>query len=208
MPRRRIIGLLLVLLLAVLAATVGPTAAFHLLPPGRTGEAQRLADVLALEPGNVVADIGAGDGEMAVEMARAVGPSGIVYATELTGPQRAEIAEAARDAGLSQLRVVAARERTTGLPEACCDAVYLRTVLHHIGSRDAYAGELRRSLKPGGRLAIIDFGPGNFLHLGGSHGITPDQTIESMTKAGFRLERRIDDWGGRLYLLLFRAARR
>jgi ubiquinone/menaquinone biosynthesis C-methylase UbiE len=204
MPKK-LVGVLVVILLVVLAATLGPTAAFHLLSPARTGEAGRLADVLGVQPGAVVADIGAGDGEMAVEIARAVGSEGLVYATELTDAQREEIAEAARGAGLSQVRVVAARDRATGLPDGCCDAVYLRTVLHHIVDPDAYAKELRKTLRSGGRLAIIDFRPGRFLHLGGSHGITADQTIQAMSNAGFRLERRIDDWGGRLYLLLFRA---
>lgn len=194
-----------VLLLVVAAATVGRVAAFHFLPLDWTGEAQRLATMLELRPGAAVADIGAGDGEMAIEIARFVGTSGTVYATEITEPLRLEITEAARRAGLMQIRVTAAEQRATGLPDACCDAVYLRTVLHHIQDQPAFAEDLRRTLKPGGRLAIIDFAPATFFHLAGGHGVTEEHTIRLLTRAGFRLERRVDDWGGRLFLLLFRA---
>lgn len=205
--RKRFIGFSVGVLLVLAAVTAGRTAAFHFLPPAWTGEAARLAKVLELAPGAVVADIGAGDGELAIELARVVGSSGVVYATEMTEEQRTAISEAARAAGATQLRVMAAAERTTGLPAACCDAVYLRTVLHHIADRDGFARELRRLMKPDGRLAIIyrtDFSPGTFFHLAGAHGTTPEQAIASMTAAGFRLERRVDDWGGRLFLLVFR----
>ena len=193
-----------VLLLAV-GGLAGRTILFHVLPARWTGEADRLARVLELAPGAVVADIGAGDGEMAVEIARAIGRDSIIYATELTENQRARISRAARSAGASTLRVVAAQEGSTGLPPACCDAIYLRNVLHHIADRNAYVRELRKTLKPGGRLAIIDFSPATFLHLSGGHGITPEQVIATMTAAGFHVERRIDQWGGRLFLVVFRA---
>jgi ubiquinone/menaquinone biosynthesis C-methylase UbiE len=202
--RRSLLVLLAGVALAVLLS-IGPTAAFHWLPPSRTGEAQRLATVLELAPGSAAADIGAGDGRMALEIARAVGSTGLVYATEISEEKRERIANAARVAGLTQLRVVAAGERTTGLPDRCCDAIYLRTVLHHVGGHETYAAELKRALKAGGRLAIIDFSPGAFLHLPGNHGVTPERATTALTAAGFRLEQRIDDWGGRLFLLLFRS---
>jgi ubiquinone/menaquinone biosynthesis C-methylase UbiE len=203
--RRRLVALVAGVVLVAVLVLAWPTLAFHLLPPAWTGEATRLVAVLELAPGSTVADFGAGDGTMAVEVARAVGSRGIVYATELGEEQRSEISDAARDAGLTQVRVIAALDRATGLPDGCCDAVYLRTVLHHIDDQRAYASELRRALKPAGRLAIIDFGPGALFHLAGDHGVTPEQAIAAMTGAGFRLERRVDDWGGRLYLLLFRS---
>ena len=193
------------LAIVVAAATVGRSTAFHILPLRWTGEARRLATALDLRPGSVVADIGAGDGELAVEIARSVGTSGTVYATEITEPLRAEIADTARRAGLTQIRVTAAQERATGLPDACCDAVYLRTVLHHIQDRQAFAKDLRRTLKPGGRLAIIDFPPSTFFHLAADHGVTAEYVIDLLTAAGFRLERRVDDWGGNLFLVLFRS---
>ncbi len=202
---RRLLGLIVCLALVLGLAAIAPTAAFHFLPSSRAAEAQRLAALLELTPGAAVADVGAGNGAMAVEMARAVGPAGIAYATEVTEKKRAAISRLARDEGLPQLRVVAARERTTGLPDACCDAVYLRMVLHHIDDPVAYAPELRRALKPGGRLAIIDFSPGAFPFMSRTHGVTPEEAIGCMTPTGFRLDHRVDDWGGRLFLVLFRS---
>jgi ubiquinone/menaquinone biosynthesis C-methylase UbiE len=204
MTRRRfVVAGLGGLLLLLLAMSAGRTLAFHVLPLRWTGEAQRLARALDLTPRAVVAEIGAGDGEMAVEIARMTGESAVVYATELTAEQRADISRAASSAGISVLRVVAAEERSTGLPAVCCDAVYMRNVFHHIGDRTAYARELRKVVKPGGRLAIIDFTPATFFHLAGNHGVTPEEVIATMTSAGFRVERRVDDWGGGLFLVLF-----
>lgn len=188
-------------LLVLLIATAGPMLAFHFLPLAWTGEAERLERVLGVKPGIVVADIGAGDGEMAIEIAEAVGPTGFVYATEMTERQRVEIAEAARDAGLAAVRVVAAEERATGLPDACCDAIYMRNVLHHINDRATFARDLRRSLKPGGRLAVIDFRPGTFFHLAGSHGVGPDAVVSTLAAAGFRIEQTDENWGGGLFLV-------
>jgi ubiquinone/menaquinone biosynthesis C-methylase UbiE len=189
-----------VLVMGVLVAA-GPTLAFHFLPLEWTGEAERLERVLGVKAGMAVADIGAGDGEMAIEIAEAVGPTGIVFATEMTEQKRAEIAGAARDAGVAAVRVVAAEERATGLPAACCEAIYMRNVLHHIEDRATFARDLRRSLKPGGRLAVIDFRPGTFFHLAGSHGVGPDAVVSTLAAAGFRIERTDENWGGGLFLV-------
>ena len=65
------------------AAIVAWRFAFFIVPFSWTGEAARLAELLRVRPGATVADIGAGNGSMAVEMARLVGRDGVVYATEL-----------------------------------------------------------------------------------------------------------------------------
>ncbi|HEX4933418.1 MAG TPA: hypothetical protein VFV33_09580, partial [Gemmatimonadaceae bacterium] len=113
MSRPRLLTLLACAVLLILLAAAGRTLAFHVLPVEWTGEAGRLAEVLQLVPGAVVADIGAGDGEMAVALAGAVGSHGVIYATEMTPEQRAAIAGAAREAGAAQVRVVTAQARGT-----------------------------------------------------------------------------------------------
>ncbi len=61
--------------------------------------------------------------------------------------------------GLNNVTVIEGAAAATNLPDACCDAVFLRHVYHHITEIDAFNKSLLASLKPGGRLAIIDFVP-------------------------------------------------
>lgn len=209
--RLALLGSLAAVALAVVSL-VAPIAAFHLLPPQATGESARLAEVLAIGPGSVVADIGAGSGSFAAALARLVEPGGRVYATELSSRRLRDIQRRVEREGLANLSVVEAGETETRLPEACCDAVFMRNVYHHIEDPALFNRSLNRTVKPGGRLAIIDFPPDSFRVLARSdasrtregHGIAPGTVVEEMTRAGFELEREIENWGGRMFLLLFR----
>jgi ubiquinone/menaquinone biosynthesis C-methylase UbiE len=122
-------------------------------------DAARLVTALKLQEGQTVADIGAGGGQLAVALAREVGPSGRVYATELAADRLQDIREASEAAGLKNVSVLEAHATRTNLPERCCDALVLRRVYHHIDDPGQMNGSLRKSLKPGGLLAIIDFNP-------------------------------------------------
>jgi ubiquinone/menaquinone biosynthesis C-methylase UbiE len=186
-----------------IAIVVVPFLAFHFLPPGWTGEADRLGAALGIAEGHVVAEIGAGSGDMAVEIAARVGPDGRVYATEIDEWKRDAIAELAQRRGLTQLHVREAGERSADLPDGCCDAIFMRNVLHHIEGWPAYAATLAPALRPGGRVGIIDFSPGALFHLAGDHGAEQDDVIAAFDTAGFRVTHRDDDWGGRMYLLVF-----
>jgi len=193
-----------VLLLAVLAGgIIGWRFAIFVLPFRWTGEPARLADLLRLRPGSTVADIGAGNGALAVEIARLVGDRGLVYATELSATRQREIEAQAARAGAGHLRVVAATSDRTHLPDACCDAIYMRTVLHHIADREAFARQTREALRAGGRLAIIDFPPGGLWFHGRDHGVTATDAVRAFQAGGLTPLTRIENWGGGTYLLLF-----
>lgn len=187
----------------VAALVVGWRFAIFVLPFGVTGEAARLAGLLRIGPGQTVADVGAGDGAMAVEMARRVGPDGLVYATEIATNRLQAIRERVSDTESPNVRVVEGAPDATRLPDGCCDAVYLRTVFHHISGRTAYAGALRQALRPGGRLAVIDFAPGALWFHGHDHGVPPDEVERACLEAGFVLVHQADDWGGGLYVRVF-----
>jgi SAM-dependent methyltransferase len=189
---------------AVLAATpLGRDLLFHLMPVGWTGEADRLAAALRLRPGSVIADIGAGNGALIVALARRVGPEGRALASERTPEQRQTIARGAESAGVA-VTVLEAADRSTNLPDSCCDAITMRMVMHHIPNRGVFARDVRRAVRRDGLVGIIDFAPGALPHLGGNHGVSPDLVVSDFEAAGFEVAARHDDWGGRTYLLVFR----
>jgi ubiquinone/menaquinone biosynthesis C-methylase UbiE len=178
--------------------------AFHVLPPDWTGELHKLLVVLDVGEGSRVAEIGAGRGAMAEGVARAIGSTGHLYATEINEARLAAIARRARSAKLSHLEPVRAGEREVALPDGCCDAVYMRNVMHHVGDPAEFARAVARAVKPGGRVVVIDFLPGTFLHLGPAHGLAPDRAVEAFAGAGFNLIRRDDSWGGGMFLVALR----
>jgi ubiquinone/menaquinone biosynthesis C-methylase UbiE len=141
-----------------------------------------------------VADIGAGRGQLAVELAREVGPSGRVYATELEEERRRDIREAAEYAGLRNVEVLEARATSTNLPEQCCDALVMRRVYHHIGNPALMNASMLAALKPGGFLAVIDFPPDSTESAdptgrddGEQHGVTSATVARELGEAGFEV---------------------
>jgi ubiquinone/menaquinone biosynthesis C-methylase UbiE len=201
--RRTVAVLAIAAFLAGLAILLGPFLAFHLLPSRWTGEADRLAQALGIGPGSGVAEIGAGSGDLAAGIAARVGPGGRVYATEIDEGKRQAIADLAARRGLGNLHVLEAGERSADLPDGCCDAIFMRNVLHHIDGWSAYLPTLLPALRPGGRVGIIDFSPGALFHLAGDHGAEPDDVIAAFEQSGFTVAHRNDAWGGRMYLIVF-----
>jgi len=205
----------LTLFVLALGVWTGPTVAFHVLPFSLTGEDARLASVLRIGQGSAVAEIGAGEGELSAALARRVGPGARFYSTELSAERRREIQDRANHEGLRNLVVVEAGETATGLPDGCCDAIVMRMVYHHIGDPARLNQSIRQALRPGGRLAISDFRPSALFHtrppasaaaVRTGHGVDPETVAGELRRAGFELEHREDNWGGRLFLVVFRLA--
>jgi ubiquinone/menaquinone biosynthesis C-methylase UbiE len=157
--------------------------------------------------------VGAGDGTFAIALARRVGPSGQVYATELDDERLTDLRQAATEALLSNVTVVEGGVSTTNLPEACCDALFSRFVYHHLTDPAAINADIFRALRPGGRLVIIDFEPGGLMDwIGwpetagrrGGHGTPKGTVMQEVTQAGFQWLRGPESWRGRTYAVLFR----
>jgi len=115
----------------------------------------QVIEALALKPDAVVADLGAGTGYFSVRLARMV-PKGRVYAVDVEPDMVKYLGERAARENLKNMIAVAAAPGDARLP-AQADLVLLVDVYHHIGERERYFRSLAGSLKPGGRLAVIDF---------------------------------------------------
>ncbi len=159
-------------------------------------EMPRIRQELTLKPGQVVADVGAGKGELTLALAREVGPNGRVFSTEIEPERRRALREAATAAALGNVTVVDASSDDASLPPNCCDLILLRRVYHHLTDPARTNASLLRSLKPGGVLAVIDFPP-PFFASRGDLGVAANDVIAEMTSSGFKLHRLIDNWPGR-----------
>ncbi len=142
----------------------------------------------ALELGSdaTVADIGAGTGYFAARLARML-PHGTVYAVDVEPEMVKYLAERAKRESLPNLKPVAAKPGDARLPEKV-DLILLVDVYHHVEDRSRYFRRLAGSLKPGGRLAVIDF------KLEAPHGpprgarVAPAEVKAELAKAGYALK--------------------
>ena len=159
---------------------------------------------LALKPDSVVADLGAGTGYFAARLANML-PKGTVYAVDVEPEMVKYLGERAKRENLKNLKPVAARAGDARLP-AKVDLILLVDVYHHIENREHYFRRLAASLKPGGRLAVIDFrldspeGPPKEAR------IAPEQVKAELSAAGYALQGE-HGFLPRQYFLVFAAAR-
>jgi SAM-dependent methyltransferase len=178
-------------------------------------EVPELVRLLDLEPGMTVADVGAGFGAWTVQFARVVGPAGRVFATDIGEAQLSALRDYATREGLTNVTVLPGAAETTNLPAACCDAILIRDAYHHLTHPEAIVRSLAAALKPGGRLAVIDFPPrpNSAVPAGvppdrGGHGV-PSAIVEREVGAVLAHVRTMSDWSPKsqpasLYLVLFR----
>ena len=144
------------LAIAATAAVLVAHVALRAQQASLTSEVSRLVELLELRSGSVVADVGAGSGEVSVEMARQLGPTSRVYGTDINAQRIAEIKQAATKATLANVVTLEGAPASTNLPEACCDALFVRYVYHHFADPAAMNASILRSLTPGGRFAVMD----------------------------------------------------
>lgn len=146
-----------------------------------------LVAALGLGAGARVADIGAGTGYFNPHFARAVGDSGRVYAADIEPGLVRYMAERAKREATPQVEPILATADDPHLPDGL-DLIFICDTYHHIDGRRAYFTRLRGRLAPGGRLAIVDFKPGE-LPVGPppEHRILPEAVIAELAAAGFEL---------------------
>lgn len=167
---------------------------------GFEDEAERIAEVLQLEPGMSAGDVRAGTGKWSIDMAKRIG-DGIVYAT--VGPDPPSVIyQHVAESGVDNVTVIV---RTPGnaprLPLECCDATLVRFVYRHFENRaERIAHNLWVTTKPGGRLAIIDWQAG----APARNAVPKETVIHELGMQGFELERAIDDWAPDVYCLIFK----
>src|SRR6516225_2168170 len=135
--------------LLIWLATLGREQAFR----------EKMLRLAHLKPGESVLDVGCGTGSLAIAARRQVGPQGRVSGVDASPEMIARAEKKARKAGLD-VAFQNAFAQSLPFPDAQFDAVLTTIMLHHLPrkSRAELASEIRRVLKPGGRVLAIDFG--------------------------------------------------
>jgi ubiquinone/menaquinone biosynthesis C-methylase UbiE len=147
----------------------------------------QVIEALALKPDAAVADIGSGTGYFAVRLAHFV-PQGRVYAVDIEPDMVKYLAERAKREGLANLTAVTGAPDDARLPGKI-DLVLMVDTYHHIEQRKSYFRKLARSLKPEGRVAIIDFNAKSTVGPPRAARMAPKQVVAEMAKAGYHLQR-------------------
>lgn len=162
--------------------------------PERVAELQPAVVIerLALAPDAWVADLGCGPGVFALAFARAC-PQGVVCAVDIEPLQLDRLREHLRADGIENVLPVLASADTAHLPPGRFDLLFVGDTYHHFEDRMDYMRALRRALRPGGRLALLEYKPGD-LPVGppAERKLAPGQLEDELRAAGWRLDARFD----------------
>ena len=158
----------------------------------RSVATEKIFEALAIREGGTVCEIGAGDGELSLAVAKLVGPAGRVYTSELGDDRVKTLQQKVTASGLAHVTVVTGDATKTNFPDAACDALFLRNVYHHFEDPAAMNTSMAAAVKPGGRVAVVDFTPPGKeadrptdRDKDGMHGISAESLSRELKEAGF-----------------------
>ncbi len=157
---------------------------------GRDGwqQPERVIEALAIQPGDRVADLGAGGGYFTFRLADAVGEAGQVYAVDVDASMLEYLDGRIEREERRNVATVRAAYEDPKLPEPV-DLIFTSNTYHHIQERAAYFERAQRYLKPGGRVAIVEYKPRGFFQRIFPHSTEGADIVSEMESAGYRLER-------------------
>ena len=162
---------------------------------------EEILDALHLKRTSTVADIGAGTGYFSVRIAKRI-PEGKIFAADVEPDMVGYLGERAQREHLTNLVPVQASADAANLPEPV-DVVLVVDTYHHIGNRTQYFAKLKPSLRPGGRLAIVDFKADSPSGPPAQYRIAPARVTEELDAAGYSLVETLQ-FLPRQYYLVFR----
>lgn len=163
---------------------------------------QRVSDVfeaMGVREGAQVADVGAGTGFFTVRLAKAVGPTGRVYAVDVDKKRLKTIRKRMKKGKLTNIKVTRGETANPHLPPNTLDAILLTNTYHHLDEYQSMLAHMRRALKPDGRMVILDYdrtydtdtpGAETRKEQTGKHEIGSELVQEDLREAGFEIKDR------------------
>ncbi|MFM7243519.1 MAG: class I SAM-dependent methyltransferase [Planctomycetaceae bacterium] len=154
----------------------------------REEDCRLLLEALDLKAGQTICDLGCGNGFYTLELARRVGPTGVVYAVDIQPEMLRMLAEAAGREGLTNIRPVLGTAIDPRLPTAAVDLCLCVDVYHEFSHPEPMLARIRESLAGGGRLALVEFrGEDPAVPIKPLHKMTKEQIRRELEAAGFRV---------------------
>ena len=181
--------LLVALLATSLSVSVGCSAfkrfAYEGFDRDEWQQPDRVLGELALEPGMRVADIGAGGGYFTFRLAEAVGGDGIVYAVDVDEDMTSYLEKRATEEGYANVKVILGEFADPLLPDDGVDLIFTSNTYHHIEGRIDYFRSLKRDLRSGGRLAILELTGASWFARNFGHFTDRETIVSELTEAGY-----------------------
>ncbi len=162
-----------------------------LVRPEREQEEQpdKMLDALKIEPGLSVADVGAGVGYTSVRLAKRVGPTGKVYATDLQPQMIAMMKSNLQEAGITNVQPILCTAANSKLPDGKIDLILMVDVYHECPDPELVLNQMKKALKPGGKLVLIEFkGDDPNVPIKPEHTMTVAQAKKELEANGFKLK--------------------
>ena len=189
-----------------IAGVMGMGGADWLTRPERAQEEQpeKALDALAIEPGSVVGDVGAGVGYFTEKLARRVGPNGKVYANDIQPEMLVQLRKNMAKLGIGNVQTVVGAEDDPHLPANTLDLILLVDVYHEFSRPQAMLRHMRESLKPGGRLVLLEYRKEDpNVPIREEHKMTVKQVRSELEPEGFRFDKVIETLPQQ-HILIFR----
>src|SRR5512134_4139069 len=139
---------------------------------------------LELAPGARVADLGSGGGYFTFRLAEAVGAGGRVFAVDVDEGLNTYVREEAARRELTQIAIVLAAYDDPRIPEPV-DLIFTSNTYHHLEARPAYFANARRYLRPGGRIAVVEYKRQGFFQWLFPHSTEASEIQAEMEEAGY-----------------------
>ena len=162
---------------------------------------QRVPDILAAlgaTRGSRIADLGAGEGWLTTRIARHVGPEGRVFAVDISEPSLNNLAAKLATDSLRNVELILGEADDPRLPYGTLDGVVILNAYHEMPQRIALLDAIKRSLRPGGVLVIVDNVPADTvtvrLRQMANHSLGIDFADDDLQASGFEVVRRVPDF--------------
>jgi len=150
---------------------------------------EEIIERLQIREGQIIADIGSGGGFFTLAFSRKVGKTGRIYAVDIKMNYLDFIRRQSQREGLDNIIFTLSGEDEMNLPVAGVDLVFARNVFHHLPEPESYFANLKKYVKPGGRVAVIEHKKKgfDFVSLFGHH-TSEEAIVRTMEKAGYFVE--------------------